>query len=134
MESLENSLEEKKRELKEISSRFAGGGMEEGEYLGKVKELSEEIAQIRRRIEGEEKKGQLRSAVGVRVFVKDELLGTVSEVSLDDKGPLLRIGEPAGKVEEKPVAKPEERKCPKCGAKLRDDAKFCVQCGTRVES
>jgi len=132
METLEKSLEEKKRELKEVSSRFAGGEMEEGEYVGKVKALSEEIAKIKTRIEEEGKTGHLRGAVGVRVFVKGELLGTVSEVSLDDKGPLLRISEPVGKVEEKPVAKPEERKCPKCGAKLREDAKFCVQCGTRV--
>jgi len=133
METLEKSLEEKKRELKEVSSRFVGGEMEEGEYLGKVKALSEEIEETKARIE-EERKSQLRGVVGVRVFVRDELLGTVSEVSLDDKGPLLRIGEPAGKVEEKPVAQPEERKCPKCGAKLKEGAKFCVQCGTRVGS
>ncbi|MEM2936680.1 MAG: zinc-ribbon domain-containing protein [Candidatus Bathyarchaeia archaeon] len=131
MESLEKSLEEKKRELKEVSSRFAGGEIEEGEYLGKVKALSEEITRIKTRIE-EERKSQLRSVVGVRVFVKDELLGTVSEVALDDKGPLLRISEPVGRVEAKPVVKPEERKCPNCGAKLREGAKFCVQCGTKV--
>ena len=134
MESLEKSLEEKKRELKEVSSKFAGGEIEEGEYLGKVKALSEEIKKIKTRIEEEEKTSQLRGTVGVRVFMKDELLGTVSEVSLDDGGPLLRISEPVGRVEEKPVAKPEERKCPNCGAKLREGAKFCVQCGTKVES
>ncbi len=133
MERLEKSLEEKKRELKEVSSKFVGGEIGEGEYLGKVKALSEEIAKIKSRIE-EESKSQLRSAVGVRVFMKDELLGTVSEVSLDDKGPFLRISEPVGKVEEKPVAKPEERKCPNCGAKLREDAKFCVKCGTKIGS
>ena len=133
MESLEKSLEEKKRELKEVSSKFVGGEIGEGEYLAKVRALSDEIASIKMRIE-EERKSQLRSVVGVRVFVKGELLGTVSEVSMDDKGPFLRIGEPMGRVEEKPVAKPEERKCPNCGAKLRAEAKFCIKCGTRVVS
>jgi len=133
MESLEKSLEEKKKELKEVSSKFVGGEIGEGEYLAKVRPLSDEIASIKKKIE-EERKSQLRSIVGVRVFMKEELLGTVSEVSLDDKGPLLRISEPLGKVEEKPVAQPEERKCPNCGAKLRGDAKFCMKCGTRVRS
>ncbi len=134
MGSLEKSLEEKKRELKEVSSKFAAGKIEEEEYLTTVRTLSDEITSIKTKIEEEEIKSHLKGAVGARVFMKDELLGTVSEVSLDDEGPLLRIGEPAGKVEEKPVEKPKERKCPNCGAKLREDSKFCVKCGTKLGS